>query len=170
MERPYITPKMKVYELLKEYPEIEEFLIDLVPEFKKLKNPILRKTITRVTTLEQASKVGGISVEKLINNLRNKVGQNMIQINEISSNTERPNWLVDSKIIKTMDLCPIIEAGDHPIGLVLSEVDLLKEDEILEIITPFYPAPMVDMIVGRGIQAYSDKINFNLIKTFFTKL
>jgi len=42
-----ITPQIKVAELLETYPQLEEVLIDLSPTFKKLKNPVLRRTIAR---------------------------------------------------------------------------------------------------------------------------
>ncbi|MDD4434532.1 MAG: DUF1858 domain-containing protein, partial [Parabacteroides sp.] len=49
---------MKVAELLNDYPEIEDTLLSLSPAFAKLRNPVLRKTVARVTTLQQAAKVG----------------------------------------------------------------------------------------------------------------
>lgn len=169
MSKPYITPRMKVFELLKYYPEIEADLIEFVPEFKKLQNPVLRKTITRVTSLEQASKVGAVKVESLINFLREKAGQESIPIEEKQESTEKPSWFDPSKIVHVLDARPIIEAGEHPIGLVLEEVDKLNEDEILEIITPFYPAPLIDTIAGRGLDTYSEKISSNFIKSYFHK-
>jgi len=47
-----ITPDVKVAELLREYPQLEDKLIEIAPVFVKLKNPILRKTISKVTTLK----------------------------------------------------------------------------------------------------------------------
>jgi len=65
-----ITPKTKIYDLLEAYPQLEDPLITAAPQFKKLKNPILRRTIARVTTLSQAATIGGIRVEDLVNALR----------------------------------------------------------------------------------------------------
>lgn len=44
-----INPKTKVLELLEAYPELEPKLIEVVPSFNKLKNPLLRRTIARIT-------------------------------------------------------------------------------------------------------------------------
>jgi hypothetical protein len=49
MENLIISPKTKIYELLEAYPQLEETLIALAPPFKKLKNPVLRKTIAKIT-------------------------------------------------------------------------------------------------------------------------
>ena len=61
------------------YPELEEKLIEMAPVFKKLKNPILRRTIARVTTLQQAAAVGEIPVHKLVNSLRELAGQGELE-------------------------------------------------------------------------------------------
>ena len=64
-----INPKTKIDELLKQYPFLEEFLITLSPKFKGLKNPIMRKTMGKVATLEMASTVSGLKIDKLIASL-----------------------------------------------------------------------------------------------------
>ncbi|MEO2194672.1 MAG: DUF1858 domain-containing protein [bacterium] len=40
-----ITPSTKVAELLAAYPELEAVLIGMAPPFKKLKNPVLRRSV-----------------------------------------------------------------------------------------------------------------------------
>ena len=55
-----ITPSVTIDALLKAYPELEEVLIGIAPPFKKLKNPILRRTIAKVATIRQIASVGGV--------------------------------------------------------------------------------------------------------------
>jgi hypothetical protein len=69
-----ITPKTKVAELIDAYPQLEQVLISYVPAFEKLRNPVLRRTVARITTLQQAAVIGGANVEDLINHLRKEVG------------------------------------------------------------------------------------------------
>ena len=64
-----INAKTKIDELLKQYPFLEEFLITLSPRFKGLKNPIMRKTMGKVATLEMASTVSGLKIDTLIASL-----------------------------------------------------------------------------------------------------
>lgn len=52
-----INPKTKVLKLIETYPELEEVLIGYVPAFQKLKNPILRNTVAKITTLQQAASI-----------------------------------------------------------------------------------------------------------------
>ena len=74
-DRPLITPATKVAELLEAYPELEETLIAQAPAFKRLKNPVLRRTVAKVASLEQAASVGGVTVRDLVATLRRAVGQ-----------------------------------------------------------------------------------------------
>lgn len=50
-----ITPKTKVLQLIETYPQLEELLIEMVPTFEKLKNPVLRRTVAKIATLQQAA-------------------------------------------------------------------------------------------------------------------
>ena len=43
-----VNPETKIGPLLDEHPELEAVLVGLSPEFKRLQNPILRKTVARV--------------------------------------------------------------------------------------------------------------------------
>lgn len=154
-----ITPKTKVGELLDEYPELEDVLIELVPTFKKLKNPVLRKTIARITSLQQAAKVGDIELDKLINILRKKIGQDMLS-NSSSIDKEsnvKPDWFSVKKISNSFDAREAIAAGQHPMQDVLNGVNALGKDEIFEFITPFMPAPLIDKVLAMGCSVWTQK-------------
>lgn len=45
-----ITPSVTAHELLEAYPELEDVLIGIAPPFKKLKNPLLRKSVAKMAT------------------------------------------------------------------------------------------------------------------------
>jgi len=48
-----ITPETKLGELLERYPQLEQTLLDHSPAFAKLKNPLLRRTVAKVATLQR---------------------------------------------------------------------------------------------------------------------
>ena len=75
MSKPLINPGMKVAALLDHWPELEEVLVAQAPAFQKLRNPILRRTVARVATLEQAAGIAGLSSRELVMTLRQAVGQ-----------------------------------------------------------------------------------------------
>ena len=159
MQSLIITPRTKVYELLQAYPELEDVLIEMAPVFKKLKNPVLRRTIARVTTLQQAAQVGEIPVHSLVNTLRQKVGQDNLEGLEAGAagQSAKPSWLKEDHIVKRLDARPIIEQGGHPLGEVLEGVRDLKSGEIFELTTPFLPAPLIEKVVAQGFDNYAVK-------------
>lgn len=171
MEKLIITPKTKVFELLQAYPELEALLIEMAPVFKKLQNPVLRRTIARVTTLQQAAQVGEIPVHSLVNALRNHAGQDTLEGIETDGGGEakQPSWFNPGKIIKKLDARPIIEQGGHPLGDVLTDIRELQTGDIYELITPFLPAPLIERVVDQGFDVWSKKENESLIRTYFVK-
>ena len=172
MEQLIITPRTKVYELLQAYPELEDVLIELAPVFKKLKNPVLRRTIARVTTLQQAAQVGEIPVHSLVNTLRQKVGQESLEglAATAEGQAAKPSWLNEEKIVKRLDARPIIEQGGHPLGDVLTGVGDLQAGEIFELVTPFMPAPLIERVVAQGFDNWSEKrAEDHFLNYFFKK-
>jgi len=61
-----ITPETKIADLLKEYPHLLDVLADYSPAFGKLRNPFLRRTFGRLTTLAQAAAIGGVDLTDLV--------------------------------------------------------------------------------------------------------
>jgi hypothetical protein len=153
-----ISPKTKVGELLDAYPQLEDILIDLSPAFAKLKNPILRKTVARIATLQQAAVIGGIKTDVLVNRLRREAGQNEMQGETEGDkylSASPPDWFDDAKIAIRFDAAPVINAGGSPLQEILSKAKNLQPGEILEVSTPFVPAPVIDMLRERGLRAFS---------------
>lgn len=170
MEKLQITPEIKVAELLEKFPELEDKLIEIAPPFKKLKNPILRKTLAKVTTLRQASSVGGISLAELINGLRSAAGQNEIVVEEDQSKSEtEPEWLNTENIKIEYDARIDLENGNHPVGRVTKEILTLEENEIYLLITPFLPGPLIDIVKEKGFETYSKTLSVNEVHTFIKK-
>jgi len=152
-----ISPKTKVGELLDSYPDLEGVLIQLSPAFEKLKNPILRKTVARVATLQQIAVVGGINVDVIVNRLRKKLGQSAeirenIKSDYLSSGI--PDWFDKAKIVLTFDASPIINSGGSPMADILNHTGKLNEGEIFELKSPFIPAPIIDILQKKGFREH----------------
>ena len=140
-----ITPKTKVLQLIEAYPQLEETLISYVPAFEKLKNPILRKTVAKIATLQQAASIGNVPVEDLINRLRREVGQDLISQNENNMyHTTKPAWFDPAKITAELDARAMLAAGDHPVNQVIADLKNLTSGSIYKLTAPFLPAPLID--------------------------
>ena len=167
---PDITPDMKIGELLKAYPDLEAALIEISPQFAKLKSPVLRRTVGRVATIRQAAKVGGISLAEMINSLRHAAGLNEMTTTDDRLSQGEPAWVKQFKLIKSLDARPIIERGEHPLTEVIRELNGLKQYQRYELITPFLPAPLIDKAKSKGFMAWSVEESSEVIKTYFARL
>ena len=160
MDKMIITPKTKIFDLLEAFPQLEDVLVAVAPPFKKLKNPVLRKTITKITTLSQASVIGGIKVEELINKLRLEVGQtatDSIETEGSNYTTEHPDWFDESNISESIDIREMLNAGEQPVYEVLALLKKLDSGKILKVIAPFIPAPLIDKSLSLNYEHWLDK-------------
>jgi hypothetical protein len=164
-----ITPETKVGDVLDAYPELEELLIEIAPAFKKLRNPVLRKTVARVTSLRQAAKVGGVSIGDMINRLRAAAGQDKLVVGESTdSGSTRPQWLDERSVWKTLDARPMIESGQEPLGIVMRDLSDLPQGQVYELIAPFEPAPLIDKVRKRGLETFCAHEPDGSTRTYFT--
>ena len=72
-----ITPETKLNELLKQWPGLADFLADYRPEFSKLRNPIMRKTIARIADIKTIADMGKVPVDQLIRDIKNAVEEGL---------------------------------------------------------------------------------------------
>ncbi|HEX5642486.1 MAG TPA: DUF438 domain-containing protein [Thermoleophilia bacterium] len=68
-----ITPKTTIHTLLKEYPFLLDFLAEYHPEFKKLTNPVLRRTVGRMATLDAVAEQGNVPLNRLTDDIATEV-------------------------------------------------------------------------------------------------
>ena len=167
-----IEPSTKVAALLDHYPELEETLIGIAPPFKKLKNPILRRSVAKVASLKQAAAVGRVSLTDMINTLRAAVGQEPMATDETggaeSYFEDQPNWFDENKIVgtisekgadeNTMTLTEVLQQGAH-----------MEPGQIIELRTPFLPAPAIDIMKNKGYLVWATEENPDSVKTYFSK-
>ena len=165
-----ITPKTKVLELIEAYPHLEDVLIKYVPAFSKLKNPLLRRTVAKIATLQQAASIGNVKTGDLINLLRKEVGQELINTgDETTYNTKKPSWFEETLIEKEFDIREMLAAGEQPVNQVISDLNHLNKGKIYKLTSPFLPAPLIDKAISLKIEHWVLKDAENLVLVYFYK-
>ncbi len=153
-----INPSTKVGDLLDAYPGMDEVLIEIAPAFAKLRNPILRKTVAKLATLEQAASIGGLTVKELITRVREAAGSDGTDIAEDRprpTSESAPCWHDESKVGMRVDADAMLEQGVHPLGLVQEAAGKLEPGAIIRIESGFRPEPLIDMMQRRGLEVWS---------------
>jgi hypothetical protein len=165
-----ITPKTKVLQLLEAYPQLESILIGMVPAFKKLQNPVLRRTVAKVASLQQAAAVGGVRTEELINRLRREVGQDLhAEGGGAAYNTTRPGWFDARRIAKELDARPLLAAGEQPVNQVMADFAVMAAGTIYKLSAPFLPAPLIDKGMSLGLEHWLVKESEESFLVYFYK-
>lgn len=166
-----IKPDTKIHNLLETYPQLEDFLIGLNKKYKKLKNPILRKTVARVATLSQVAKIGGYHTLDLVNMLREEVGQKPISrgdIEEPEESNEVPSWITNEpKLI--IDANELLDSDKNPLAEVNKALKDLSDGEIILIKSDFLPSPLIDSFKEQGREVYSTKEDDSNFLTYIKK-
>lgn len=167
-----ILPSTRVGTLLDRYPQLEDVLIALAPPFRKLKNPLLRKGVARVASLQHAAVAGGISVGELVSKLRAAVGQPALDFENYMGAgtyfTDQPEWFDAGRIVVSIDEQES-DPDRMPIAGVLQAVVRLRELEIIELITSFIPAPGIEILKHKGLLVWTVRDESGLIRTYISK-
>ena len=166
-----ITPKTKIFDIIEAYPLLEEVLIGYVPAFQKLKNPVLRRTVGKIATLQQAALIGNVNVGELVTHLRGKIGQSGEEINseEHPYNYQIPRWFDTAKVTVKFDVREMLANGEHPVAQVMEDLKRQKDDEIYQLIAPFLPVPLIDKASGLNFIHWIKKENEELFFIYFIK-
>jgi uncharacterized protein (DUF2249 family) len=165
-----ITPATSVADLLRDYPALEETLLQFSPAFAALNNPVLRRTVARVTSLQQAAKVGNVNGVEMVNTLRRKAGLGRIEESFCPGDEEGSlpvtERVPEREVTFTLDVRPIIAAGEHPKEEVLTEAAKLMAGECMELIAPFPPAPLIHLLQKRGFRVTMLAPEEGVVRTF----
>jgi len=166
-----ITPDSKLGDLLERWPGLETVLVELSPHFRALRNPVLRRTVAKVATLRQVSSVSGVALGVLVERLRAGAGLPPLAFADErgAGPSERPEWAVEGVVTRTHDARAAIEAGEHPLPQVMADLEALAGAEVYQLVTPFIPAPLVDLARGKGFVSYSAVEGDTLVRTFFRR-
>jgi len=158
MTKTMITPETKVGALLDSYPEAEAALIAIAPQFKALKNQVLRRTVAKVATLEQAARVAGLTTRDLVQSLRNALGVVGAEVEggsaSGSGDEEIPGW-VHLDATTAIDAGVLLDSGETPAGVVSKALAEMANGDVLVVGAPFQPAPLIDALRGKGHEVFA---------------
>ena len=157
-----ITPQTRVGALLDAYPELEETLIDMAPAFARLKNPVLRRTVAKVATLEAAAGLAGLEPREMVAALRRAAGQPVEEEEGGSPAREDaggpvPEWVDEERVRATVDAAEIISRGEVPLPVVLEAARGLSGGEILRVTVSFEPVPLIETLQKQGYRTFVRK-------------
>jgi len=167
-----INPKTKIATLLKHHPDALETIVKLSPDFKKLRNPILRKLMAGRTSIAMASKIGGCQPEdffKALIPLGFEIDAHSQPEEKPKINQPTPEYLkqVASNKIINFDVRAMLAAGDDPLKEIQHKIKQLQTDEVLLIVNTFEPVPLIKLLEKQGFETYVKQVDEQTIETYF---
>jgi hypothetical protein len=144
-----ITSRSKLLDVLNAYPALEDKIVRLAPPFANLKNPVLRRTVGQLATLDRVAQIGGLDVTELVNMLRREVGLPELRadtptIVTIPSRAESdPAW-INGEPQFIVNGSELLQRGEVPLQHVNQLLPQLQPQRYLLLITDFEPIPMIE--------------------------
>lgn len=171
-----ITLETKIADLLDRYPRMKEILIAINPKFKKLNNPVLRRTIGRVAGVRQAAIVGGMDPMDLLNQLREAVGQSSIcedrddplQTCLVPVEEPAPEWIATVPSV-VLDANEILDKEQNPLAITRKALKGLVPGETLLIKADFRPEPLIESFEKEGYLLYVREEEAGKFSTYVKK-
>lgn len=145
-----ITSQSKLFDVLETYPFLEAQIIHIAPPFKNLKNPVLRRTVGKLATIQQVAQIGGMDAGKLVNTLRKAAGQDELTLEpaaalvvDLSRDVDDPEWITGEPQF-TVNGTEMLQRGEVPLGQINERLEQLTPGRFLLLVTDFEPTPIVD--------------------------
>ncbi len=166
-----ITLDTKIADLLNEYEGMKEILIQINPKFKKLNNPVLRRTLAKIAGVKQAAIVGGMDPYDLLNQLREAVGQKPLEHSAEGTESETvevPEWTGEVPVV-TLDANVILDEDRNPLAELRKAMKPLEGGEIVVIESDFKPEPLIDEMAEKGHEVFSVEVAPERFVTYVKK-
>jgi hypothetical protein len=80
-----------------------------------------------------------------------------------------PPWAALGAVTGRHDARAAIVAGEHPLPKVMTDLAALGADGVYELVTPFVPAPLVDVARQKGFESFSAAAAPGLVRTYFRR-
>lgn len=172
-----VNERTKIATLLKHHPDALETIVKLSPEFKRLRNPILRTLMAARTTIAMAAKIGGCKPVDFFAALK-PLGFER----EYHSTTDAPNVNLEPQpkpayLLLTQpdqfirfDVREILAKGSDPLKAIQQKVKSISRGQVLVIINGFEPTPLIKLLEKQGFTSYVNPVDTDTIETFFYKI
>jgi len=168
-----INKDTKISDIISENREAIDVIASINKNFKKLKNPFLRKLLAPRVRVKDAAKIGDTKINILLQKLKNIGFQVEFVDYDIDNKTlEIKNIkyknMDKSKLVK-LDVRPILDKGVDPYQAIMETLRNMSDDETLLIINTFEPIPLLNKLSTKGYTYEVERPEDMLVHTFLTK-
>jgi uncharacterized protein (DUF2249 family) len=149
-----IRADWKVSQVLGQYPQLLDVLVDVSPAFRHLRNPLARALRTRLVSVAQAARIAGLEPNDLVRSLNAAIGLHSAP-SEAQASAPAPisnDICVDTPIAEDLDVRPLLANGEEPFSVIMASAARVPDHAALRLRTTFEPVPLYAVLGGRGFQ------------------
>jgi uncharacterized protein (DUF2249 family) len=162
-----IKPDQKVAAVLKQHPALVDVFVAESEAFKRLRNPVMRRTFAHMVTVAQAARVGNVPLPRLLASLNRAVGVEVSEDDladlptaEISPPpvSARPQWLATAHVATEIDARDMQKRGEDPFSLIMQGARQTPQGQILLLRNTFSPEPLYDVLGKKGFVHWAEQL------------
>ena len=164
-----IQPSDSVADVLARDGRLLDVLIAASPVFEKLRNPLMRKTMGRLATLEQAARVARIDAEDLVDRLNRALDGPAGAATQATAAPvpdepapadPRPAWLASlpEDAVLELDVREELRSGGEPFSRIMAALREVPADGALLLRAVFEPVPLYAVLGKRGYAHWTERL------------
>lgn len=148
-------------------------LVAAAPAFKKLQNPLLRKTMSKLATVEQAARIAGLDAADLLARLNGALAgeppRDVRPVDHVPLHEAMPAALLDvpPERIVDLDVRDELRAGREPFRPIMSAAGRVDRDGVLRLRAIFEPAPLYPVLGRQGFSHFTEQLGADDWRVWF---
>lgn len=153
-----------------------ELLVELSPAFRRLRNPTMRKVMSRLATVEHAARIAGLDPDWLVQRLNQSIDEivdskedgTMTRRNEMGqepppsrTGTAAPPQAVSeipAEQIVDLDVREALRRGEEPFRQIMAAKSALGEQDVLRLRAIFEPVPLYAVMAKQGYAHWTEQL------------
>ena len=170
-----ILAKTKLIDAINEYPDLKNILSEISPKFKKIKNPVIFRLVSKWATFSDIAKMGKLSICELLHKVNRvvgtekelfasapecikeigveKIGKDIVE-KMVAEERKKPEWIEKASQTIVYD---VRDRDDFFLDEILNAVKTLEYGQVLRVINNFEPNPLVNILEESGYETFLDE-------------
>ena len=171
-----IRPDQKVAEVLKEHPQLVDTFVAQSETFKRLQNPLMRKTFARLVTVAQAAEVANVPLARLLKALNTAAGHPLTDEEAEAAaggptvppagpptpppgagTPSLPDWLETAPVVAELDARDMQRRGEDPFFTIMDAARSVGLGQAFRLRNTFRPSPLLGVLEKKGFAAWAEQ-------------
>ena len=166
-----------VASVLREDESLIQVFVELSPAFERLRNPGMRKVMSRLVTIEQAARIAGVDGDELLRRLNRAApgddahagatGAAATPAGEVAS---RPQVVLDAVArgaVVEVDAREDLRAGREPFSRIMAARRTLPDGAALSVRAIFEPVPLYAVMARQGLEHHTEQLGADDWRVWF---